>query len=99
MQRLASLMLLAAATTAAGDPIATSQLAPRTVRFTYEARVTVPAGTELLEVWLPLPREEDQSVLDVRLAAAAPVTVVRLPNSGDRAAYLRVPAPRGTVTL
>ena len=44
-----------------------SFVGPRTVRFTYEARVTPPAGSRVLELWLPLPREEDQEVLDLKL--------------------------------
>ena len=31
---------------------------------TYEAKVTPPAGSRGLEVWLPLPREDDQRVLE-----------------------------------
>lgn len=98
MRPLFALILLAASG-ATADEIAPSALGPRTVRFTYEARVTAPEGAHVLELWLPLPREDDQSVMDVKLAGAAPVTVVRLAPSGDRAAYVRVADPRGTVTL
>ena len=93
-------MLLALlAGTAAAEPITPAQLGPRTVRFTYEMRVTPPPGTKLLEAWLPLPREEDQSVIDVHLSGTASTTVVRLFDSGDRAAYLRATPPGGVVTL
>jgi len=49
-----------AVTHAAADDIKPAALGSRTVRFTYEARVTPPAGTRVLEMWLPLPREDDQ---------------------------------------
>src|SRR5262245_29574556 len=100
MRRAATLVLLAlTATAAAAEPITPAQLGSRTVRFTYEMRVTTPPGTKLLEAWLPLPREEDQSVLDVRLSGTVSTTVVRLPDSGDHAAYLRAMSPGGVVTL
>jgi transglutaminase-like putative cysteine protease len=100
MRRRSTLVLLAlTAASAAAEPITPAQLGPRTVRFTYEMRVTPPPGTKLLEAWLPLPREEEQSVLDVRLSGQASTTVVRLSESGDRAAYLRASSPGGVVTL
>src|SRR3989442_13496043 len=88
-----------AVTHAAADDIAPAALGPRTVRFTYEARVTPPAGTRVLEMWLPLPREDDQRVLDVKLAGGAAPTVMTLSPSGDRAAHVRVAAPKGTRSL
>src|SRR5438093_1237391 len=93
------LSALAAAAVRADEPITPAALGPRTVRFTYEARVTPPEGTRVLELWLPVPREEEQAVLELRLAGAAQPSVVHLTPSGDRAAYLRVAAPKGTVTL
>src|SRR5438105_3422312 len=92
------LILLATAPVRA-EPIPPAALGARTVRFTYEARVTPPDGARDVEVWLPLPREDDQRVLDVRLSGSAPATVVRVFPAGDRAAYLRVAAPHGPVTL
>src|SRR5881628_272486 len=83
----------------ADDTITPAALGPRVVRLTYEARATPPDGTRVLELWLPLPREEDQAVLALRLDGTAPATVVHLAPSGDRAAYLRVAEPKGTVTL
>src|SRR5437660_9988790 len=83
----------------ADDAITPAALGPRVVRLTYEARVTPPDGTRVLELWLPLPREEDQAGLALRLDGTAPATVVHLAPSGDRAAYLRVAEPKGTVTL
>jgi len=83
----------------ADDAITPAALGPRVVRLTYEARATPPDGTRVLELWLPLPREEDQAVLALRLDGTAPATVVHLAPSGDRAAYLRVAEPKGTVTL
>jgi transglutaminase-like putative cysteine protease len=101
MHLLLAVVLLAAGATAirAEDAIPPAALGPRTVRLTYEARVKPADGTRVLELWLPLPREEDQAVLEMRLAGTAPATVVALSPSGDRAAYLRVVDPRGTVTL
>ena len=101
MHLLLAVVLLASGVTAvrADDAITPAALGPRTVRLTYEARVTPPEGARVLELWLPLPREEDQAVLEVKLAGTAPATVVALSPSGDRAAYVRVADPKGTVTL
>src|SRR2546426_11656269 len=101
MHLLLAVVLLTASVAAvrAEDVITPAALGPRTVRLTYEARVTPPDGTRVLELWLPLPREEDQAVLALRLGGTAPATVVRLAPSGDRAAYLRVAEPNGTVPL
>jgi len=92
-------LVLLSTSLASGDEISASALGPRTARFTYEARVTAPEGAHVLEVWLPLPREDDQSVMDVKLAGPGQVTVVRLTPSGDRAAYVRLADPHGMVTL
>jgi transglutaminase-like putative cysteine protease len=94
-----SLALLAVAPARAADPLTAAALGPRTIRYTYEARFTPPAGAKVVEVWLPLPREENQRVLDVDLSSSGHPTVVRLFPSGDRAAYLRLEAPGGPVTL
>jgi len=100
MLHLVSLVLILVATSPVGaDPIPPAALGARTVRFTYEARITPPDGAREVEVWLPLPREDDQRVLDVRLTGTAPATVVRLFPAGDRAAYMRIAAPHGPVTL
>src|SRR5437867_9521411 len=93
------LSALAAAAGRADEPIPPAALGPRTVRLTYEARVTPPEGTHVLELWLPLPREEDQALLELRLGGAGRASVVHLSPSGDRAAYLRVADPKGTVAL
>src|SRR5438477_3184558 len=100
MTHLVSLALILLATSpVAADPIPPAALGPRTLRFTYEARITPPDGAHEIELWLPLPREDDQRVLDVRLTGTAPATIVRLFPAGDRAAYLRIAAPKGPVTL
>lgn len=98
MRLVPLLATLALVAFARADVIVPTALGPRTVRFTYETTVTPPAGTHVLEVWLPLPREDDQQVLAVALGGARGATVVRLP-SGDRAAYLRVDDPSGPVTV
>jgi transglutaminase-like putative cysteine protease len=83
----------------AGDEISREALGARTVRFTYEARYTPAAGAEVVELWLPLPREEDQGVRDLDVSGSAAATVVTLAPSGDRVAYLRVEKPSGPVSL
>jgi transglutaminase-like putative cysteine protease len=100
MRRLSSalLVILLAAVPAASEVLTADALGPHTVRYTYEARVTPPAGTRLLEMWLPLPREDDQQVRDLGLTGSAPLTTVRL-GSGDRAAYLRVTDPKGPLIV
>jgi transglutaminase-like putative cysteine protease len=90
---------LAAATASAADTLGPAALASRTVRFTYEAHVTPPPDAAAVELWLPLPREDDQRVLDVKVTGSGPPTIVRLAASGDRAAYLRVVDARAPVTL
>jgi transglutaminase-like putative cysteine protease len=102
MQRLVStvaMLALAATGALAGDPIGPEALGPRTVRFTYEAHVTPPVGAQVIELWLPLPREDDQSILDLKLTGTGHPTVVRMPGSYDRAAYLRVAEPKGPITI
>src|SRR3989454_1380074 len=102
MHLLLAVALLTATGVAAAradDAITPAALGPRVVRLTYEARVTPPDGARVLELWLPLPREEDQAVMELHLSGTAPASVVRLAPSGDRAAYVRVAEPRGTVTL
>ena len=101
MHRLVPSVVLSvlAASAAAADSIGPDSLGPRTVRLTYEARVTPPEGANAVEVWLPLPREEDQTVLELTLGGSGHPTVVTLPGSADRAAYLRVSRPAGPITL
>ncbi len=98
LRALIALACAGAAVAAAGDTIPPSALGPRTVRFTYDARVVIPPGTHVLELWMPLPREEDQDVLELGFSGSATPTVVRLPG-GDRAAYVRVADPSTPVSL
>jgi transglutaminase-like putative cysteine protease len=83
----------------AADPLGADDLGPRTVSYTYEARVVPPEGTAVLELWMPLPREEDQAVLSLSLGGTGTPAVVPQPGTGDRAAYLRVAHPSAPVTL
>jgi transglutaminase-like putative cysteine protease len=99
MRSLVSALLVLAAPVLAGDTIAPAALGPRTVRFTYETRVVPPPDAREVEVWLPLPREEDQEILDLRLGGGTRPVVVRLPGSADRAAYVRIASPKEPVTL
>jgi transglutaminase-like putative cysteine protease len=93
-----AVVLTIAARDAPCDPIERTALGSRTVRLVYEATATPPAGAHVFEVWLPLPREDDQQILDLQLGGSIPLTVVRL-ASGDRAAYVRLENPNGPVTL
>src|SRR3989454_2841495 len=98
--RSLALVLSAFATTALGaDAIGRDALGSRTVRLAYEARVTPPPGTERVELWLPLPREENQAVRELKLSGSGRVTVVRLPESADRLAWVRAEKPGEPVVL
>src|SRR5437763_15616560 len=95
MRRLIPALLLpvCAATGLASDTIGRDALGPRTIRLAYEARVTPPPGTERVELWLPLPREEDQAVRELKLSGSPHVTVLRLPETADRVATVRAQKP------
>jgi transglutaminase-like putative cysteine protease len=80
-------------------PISAGDLGARTVSYVYQAHATAPPGTKVLELWMPLPREEDQTLLALSLSGTAPATVVSQRGSGDRVAYLRVTDPTEPVTL
>jgi transglutaminase-like putative cysteine protease len=95
----AILLCLLLATPAAADVLTRADVGPRTVRLTYEARVTPPTGAHVAELWLPVVREDDQRILDLKVTGSSPPTMVRLGTSGDRAAYLRVADPKGALTL
>src|SRR5437870_11061424 len=95
----ALLLPVFAAAVLASDTIGRDALGPRTIRLAYEARVTPPPGTERVELWLPLPREENQAVRELKLTGTGRVTVMRLPESADRVAWVRVEKPREPVVL
>src|SRR5437870_8895308 len=98
---ISSLLLLfaSAGSAIAGDTIGRDALGPRTIRLTYEARVEPAPGTERVELWLPLPREENQAVRELKLSGSGRVTVLRLPESADRVAWVRAEKPREPVVL
>lgn len=103
--RLSLVLALLAATAPSGQAaeqspaaLAAGDLGARTVSYVYEAHATPPPGTKVLELWMPLPREEDQTLLALSLSGTAPATVVSQ-RSGDRVAYVRVTDPTGPVTL
>ena len=103
--RLSLALALLAATAPSGQAaeqspavLAAGDLGARTVSYVYEAHATPPPGTKVLELWMPLPREEDQTLLALSLSGTAPATVVSQ-RSGDRVAYVRVTDPTGPVTL
>jgi transglutaminase-like putative cysteine protease len=97
LQVIGTVALLAAA--AGAEEIPRSALGPRTVAFTYEATLEPPPGAKLVELWLPLPRDEDQTVRELRVTGTADPTVRVLGPSGDRVAYVRVERPSGAVTV
>jgi transglutaminase-like putative cysteine protease len=97
--RLVAAVIVLAGARAGADELTRGALGPRTVRFTYEARFAPPAGAGVVEVWLPLPREDDQTIRDLRLTGDPRPSVLVLHPSGDRVAYVRVERPTGAVTL
>jgi len=101
MRRLIPALLFSvfAAAPLASDTIGRDALGPRTIRLAYEARVMPPPGTERVELWLPLPREENQAVRELKLSGSGHVTVVRLPESADRVAWVRAEKPSQPVVL
>jgi len=93
------LVALLALPASGGDRIEPAALGPRTARFTYEARVAPPDGAQVVELWLPLPRDEDQRVVDLVLSGSTPASVRTIEPSGDRLAYVRIERPREPVVL
>ncbi len=80
--------------------ISREELGSRRFRFTYEARIIdIPPGARLLEMWIPLPREEGQEILDLRIEGTAPVTIGYTEKSGDRYAYMRLKNPESSAFL
>ena len=74
-RRLSLVLTLLAATAPSGQAaeqspavLAAGDLGARTVSYVYEAHATPPAGTKVLELWMPLPREEDQTLLALSLS-------------------------------
>src|SRR5690349_18225083 len=89
------LFLLLVASPVVADEIPRSALGARAVRFTYTASFSAPAESEVVELWLPLPREDDQVIRDLRLTGSGHPKIVVLHPSGDRVAYLRIERPGG----
>src|SRR2546426_4577470 len=98
--RSLALVLSAFATAALGaDSIGRDAVGPRTVRLAYEARLTPPPAPARAELWLRLRREENQAVRELKLTGTGRVTVMRLPESADRVAWVRVEKPHEPVVL
>src|SRR5947199_8093805 len=98
--RSLALVLSAFATAALGaDSSGRDAVGARRGRRAYEARLTPPTGPERVELWLPLPREEKQAVRELKLTGTGGVTVMRLPESADRVAWVRVEKPHEPVVL
>ena len=83
----------------AADRLEPAALGARTARIAYEARLVPPEGATVVELWLPLPRDEDQRVQDLVVSGTEPSSVRTLEPSGDRLAYVRVEEPRQAVVL
>jgi len=83
---------------ARAEEIPRSALGPRTVGYTYEVTVTVPPGAKLAEVAVPLPREDDQTILAIDLSGPGSVSVRPLPG-GDRMAFWRIEGPGESVVV
>ena len=64
-------------------------LTHRIFRFSYEIRVKeIPRGTRAVHVYLPLPRETQQRILDLQVEADGIVEVNRARKSGDRILHM-----------
>src|SRR5689334_5132426 len=80
--------------------------AVRTFSFTYSVKVPAPAaGTKRLDVWIPLPLEDDlQKVTDLKVDAksgdaAPPAEQTKEEEYGNRFAHVGVDDPKADVTL
>lgn len=78
----------------------------RTFRFSYTARIPCPAGTDILEIWLPLPLEEpgvqELHELNHRVQAASEIIdnrITREPRHGNRMLHVKVRGPREPVEV
>ena len=95
---MAGLLGSIARSPACAEEIPRSALGPRIVTYTYEVTVTVPPGAKLAEVAMPLPREDDQTVLAIDLSGPGSVSVRPLPG-GDRMAFWRIEGPGESVVV
>lgn len=73
-------------------------LATRTFKFTYATTIPAPAaGTEVLDVWVPLPQNDPgvQEVADLEVKASGPHQITTEPGFGNHMVHLRVKQPSG----
>jgi len=94
-----ALLVALAEAPAGGDEIPRSALGARTVRYAYEARFTPPEGARVVELAVPLPRADDQTVRGLELSGTVEPRTVTIAPSGDRVALVRVEAPVGPVVI
>jgi transglutaminase-like putative cysteine protease len=68
----------------------------RTFELTYEATVrSLPEGTRVLDLWLPLPQTDpNQTIHRATIDAPGPVTIGRDPIEGNQVVFLRFERPR-----
>ncbi len=95
---LTAAVILVGAAAAHAEGLERNALGPRTVRYTYEVTVAPPAQAKLVEIAMPMPREDDQTVLDIDLAGPGAASVRPLPG-GDRMAYWRVEEPSDPLVM
>lgn len=90
---------LAAATLAAGAAGAPLLDAPglsetRVFDFTYEVRVTPPAGARKVRIWIPVPPSNNaQTIADLDIQSPMPHRLTRDAVHGNRYAYFEAEAP------
>jgi transglutaminase-like putative cysteine protease len=95
--RIAAVVLLA------GVPPGFAAEPTRSRTFTITESATArgfPAGSRVLEVWLPVPQTDpNQTIHRLTVSAPGPVTIAREPKGGNEALYVRVEDPREPVSV
>jgi transglutaminase-like putative cysteine protease len=82
-------------------PASEGQIRSRTFELTYTATVrAIPAGTKILDLWLPLSQtDRNQTVHRITIDAANPVTIGREGQFGNRSVNVRVDHPTAPITV
>jgi transglutaminase-like putative cysteine protease len=77
------------------------QVRSRNFELTYRALVRdIPPGAGTLEIWLPLPRtDRHQTIHRLTIDTPGPLTIGREERFGNQCLHLRVPSPRGSVSI
>jgi transglutaminase-like putative cysteine protease len=73
----------------------------REFELTYRAAVRdIPDGAKALDVWLPLPQtDRHQTIHRLTIDAPGPPTIGREDRFGNQCLHVRVPSPRGPVSI